>query len=350
MQQQKPLQQPLAKKPRSQTQTSRRRKGGIVATLFSILLIGASFAVFYNRQAILDQITVWRFTPSAPIVAMAGRAGLSDTGKFYLYASQAQLSNRDAFNAACGKLQSERTVVLGCYTGADRRIYIYDVTDTRLDGVKETTAAHEMLHAAYDRLCAKDKDYVDGLLKAEETKITDERILNLIKEYQKTEPNEVVNELHSIIGTEIRTLSPELEAYYKRYFANRSEVVALKEKYEKVFTDIASQQTALVNELNTLASDINTRQKSYQASLGTLNSDIETFNSWAQSGTATKNEYAAGRASLQSRITALDTERNAINSEIDTYNTKKAVLDKLNLQATTLNQSIDSKVTETPSL
>ena len=35
--------------------------------------------------------------------------------------------------------------------------YIYNVNDERLNGLKEVTAAHEMLHAAYERLPESDK-------------------------------------------------------------------------------------------------------------------------------------------------------------------------------------------------
>lgn len=328
----------------------RHKKSGILATLFAAMLFAAGLLLFLHRQEVLDQITVWRFTPSAAVVSLADRASLNDTGKFYLYASQAEVSDRAEFNSKCGNLQNERTVVIGCYTGTDKRIYIYNVTDSNLDGVRETTTAHEMLHAAYDRLNPIDKKYVDDLLVKQEANITDSRIQSLIKEYQQSEPGQVVNELHSIFGTEIRDLSPELEAYYKRYFTNRSDVVALKEKYEKVFTDIAARQTALVAELNSLASDVNTKQKAYEASLNALNADIESFNTWAQSGSASRSEYNTRRAVLQERISTLDAERTAINQEIDTYNAKKTELEKLNVQAASLNQSIDSKLSPGPTL
>lgn len=328
----------------------RHKKSGLVATLFATFLFVAGLLLFFYRQPILDQVTVWRFTPSATLVSLADRAGLNGTGKFYLYASQAEVADRSEFNKKCGNLQNERTVVIGCYTGPDRRIYIYDVTDVSLDGVRETTAAHEMLHAAYDRLNPIDKKNVDDLLVKQEASITDARILNLIKEYQQSEPGQVVNELHSIFGTEVRSLSPELEAYYKRYFSNRSEVVALKEKYEKVFTDLAARQGALVTELNTLASEVNSKQNQYEVSLTALNADIESFNTWAQSGSATRSEYNSRRTTLQARIDALDAERTAINQDIDRYNAKKTELEKLNIRAASLNQSIDSKLSPGPTL
>lgn len=334
----------------SSRRRNRHTKGRVLASVFVAFLLALATLVLYNRQTVVDQLTVWRFTPSTELVGLADDAGLSERGKFYLYASQAEVSDKTEFNTACGDLQNERTVVIGCYVGADKRIYIYDVTDVQLDGVRETTAAHEMLHAAYDRLSDGERTRVDELLKAQEALITDERIIKLIKEYEKSEPESVVNELHSIFATEIRDLSPELEIYYTQYFTDRSKVLALKEKYEKVFTDLAAKQTALVDELNTLASDINARQKQYEALLTTLNTDIAAFNTWAQSGMASTSAYSTRRAALQLRITTVDAERAVINADIDTYTAKKAELDKLNINAASLNQSIDSTLSLAPSL
>lgn len=351
MQSQKTVTQSLATKPDSLL-SKRYSKGRFRASLFALLLLGAGVLLLYNRQAVVDQITVWRFVPSSAVVALADTAGLNDRGKYYLYASQADVSDRAAFNQACGGLQNERTVVIGCYAGADKRIYIYNVTESQLDGIKETTAAHEMLHAAYDRLSESEKQRVDDLLVAQQSSTTDVRIQKLIAEYQQSEPDEVVNELHSIFGTEVRNLSPELETYYARYFSDRLKVVALKEKYETVFADLAAKQQRYVDELNALASTVSSRQQAYQEELARVNTDIAAFNAWAEGGIATRVEYDTRRTALQARISALDAERDAINRAIDTYDATKAKLDTLNLQAASLNKGIDSKLSadEAPSL
>lgn len=344
------------KEPKNQFQNqfeptkSPRRRGGLAAALLPILLVVIAALAFLNRQWIIDQVTFWQFQPSAEIAAIASKDKLTDLGKFYLYASQAEVNDRDAFNEACGGLQTEKTIVLGCYAGPLRRIYIFGVSDTRLDGVKEVTSAHEMLHAAYDRLSDSEKQRIDSLLIEQQKTITDQRILNTIEEYKKTEPTEIVNEMHSIFGTEVRNISPELEDYYKRYFVSRSDIIGYAEKYEKVFTDIKDQQTNLVQELNSLARDVNARQAQYQSSLATLNTDIAQFNLWAQSGSATRSEYSTRRLELDKRIAALDSERNAVNDQIDSYNKKKVALEALNVQAESLNQSINSKLETAPSL
>lgn len=338
----------LQKRLKDRKYTPGKRSSTFWAIFAGLLAIVFVFALL-NRQHIIDQIVVWQFKPSEAVVSLGDRSGMSDKGKFYLYASQTEVNDRSDFNKACGSLQNEKTVVLGCYKGALKRIYVFKVDDPQLDGVEDVTAAHEMLHAVYDRLDSGEKDRIGALLQTERAKITDERLLSLIREYEKSEPGQVVNELHSIFGTELRTMSPELEKYYAQYFSDRQAVVSLKEKYEKVFTDLAARQTELVNNLNSLATEVNRRQLVYQESLRSLNRDIEAFNRWARGSSATRTEYDVRRESLESRIQTLNDERASINSMIDDYNSKKTELDSLNVQAQTLNKHIDSKLETVPS-
>ncbi|HMR72579.1 MAG TPA: hypothetical protein PKD68_01070 [Candidatus Saccharibacteria bacterium] len=344
------MKQPLSPQQSDAKETHTHTWRLIRAGLFSCLLLALSVVALLQRQQIADQLAVWQFQPSTQLESVAKRAGLNETGVFYLHASQAAIVDKEAFNQACGSLQSEQTVVIGCYTSPERRIYVYNVTDEQLDGVIETTTAHEMLHAAFDRLGERDRQTVTRLLEAEEEKITDSRLLQLIESYKKTEPNEVINELHSIIGTEVATISPELESYYARYFSDRVGVVSLKEKYESVFTDLADKQESLVRELEASAGSINTRQAAYTAALQQLNADIEQFNKWAKANTASYEEFTSRREQLEQRISALEQERVSLNTTISTYNKKKVELDALNVRAADLNQSINSKLAPTPSL
>lgn len=267
-----------------------------------------------------------------------------------MQASRAELSDKQAFNQTCGSLKNEQTVVLGCYTTHDKRIYVYDIRDQKLDGVRETTSAHEMLHAAYDRLSGGEKEHLHQLLAEQRSKIDNERLLGIVEYYEKAEPGALENELHSLFGTEVRTLTPELERYYARYFSDRSAVVSLKEKYEKVFTDLAAAQRTLVQELDALAESVDTRQKQYQVSLNQLNRDIGSFNAWADSGSATQEVFNVRRAALEQRVNILNEERGSIEQDIALYERKKAELDALNVQAADLNKSIDSTLGTVPAL
>jgi hypothetical protein len=322
---------------------------GFVKLVLSVALFAFAAVLFLNRQYIVDSIAYMQYRPNGEMAAIAERASLNDHGKFYLYASQAEVQNRDAFNASCHTARTEESVVLGCYTG--RRIYVFDVTDTKLDGIKEVTAAHEMLHAAYDRLSDTERKRVNGLLDAAAARITDQSIKDILKVYEKTEPGERLNELHSILGTEAPDLGTELEAYYKQYFKDRQTVVALSQKYEGVFNDLRSKQDELARELEQMAVELTESSKSFNESVTQLNADISTFNNQAASGGFNSQaEFNAERASLVSRQESLRDRQEQLNARIAVYNEKRKELESINSQAETLNRSINSNLPAVPSL
>ena len=312
------------------------------------LLLAGSIWIIFNRQFVIDHLTVWRYTPSTEIAAIATRAQMSRQGVFYLYASSPQLDERSAFNTHCKQL-IEKTAILGCYV--DRRIYVFDVTDSRLDGIREVTAAHEMLHAAYDRLADSERSRVNRLIEAQAKNIQDQKLKERLALYDKTEPGERLNELHSILGTEIESLAPELESYYGRYFTDRAQLVALSNRYETVFRQIEDQQQTLISQLNALADQIDAMSKAYETALAALKADITRFNLRAESGAFTsQNQFVAERNQLLARQTSLQSQRNTVNAMIADYTEKQSALDALNSTAEGLQRSINSTLPEAPSL
>src|SRR5665811_664649 len=99
-------------------------------------------------MCIRDRYNFWQYTPSAEVADISQRADFSEKGKFYLYTSHAIIDNAQDFNNNCQR-KEQKNAILGCYSTS--RIYIYDVNYAELDGIKEVTAAHEMLHAVWDR-------------------------------------------------------------------------------------------------------------------------------------------------------------------------------------------------------
>lgn len=325
-----------------------RRAGRITQVIVSLLVLAAAVWIFFNHQYVADRITVWQYSPSAEVAALTGRAQFADDGKFYFYASRPSLSNREEFNQHCTS-QEEHAVILGCYV--NRQIFVFDVDDERLDGVREVTAAHEMLHAAYDRLSTNERERVGTLLEAE-LEAADEALLERLRVYSSLSARDRVNELHSIIGTEVDEISPELEAYYTRYFENRQVIVDMFHSYESVFRDLREQQEALVGELNDLVAQINTRTAAYNQSIVSLNAQIVSFNARAgqPGGFASEAEFDATRNNLLAEQEALEHERAAIEGMRQQYSEKVAMLDELNLQQQSLQQSLDSTPSPVPSI
>jgi DNA repair exonuclease SbcCD ATPase subunit len=224
---------------------------------------------------------------------------------FYVYDPQI-VASKDSFRDSCK--QSEQTIVLGCYVSNDK-IYIYDVNDDRLAGVQEVTAAHEMLHAAYDRLSNKEKERLNALLDAAYSNVSNERIRKNVEQYRQRDPTVVANELHSILGSEAPNLDSELEKYYSQYFSDRSKVVALSQQYEAEFTAHEEQIAVYDTQLQTLKETIDAQEsrltqleqqltskrsaldRSSQASVDAYNSLVSSYNSIVDSLRLKIEEY-----------------------------------------------------------
>ena len=313
-----------------------------VAALLAYWLVG-------HRQQVLDQVFLWGYTPTADISAIATRTTMTSQARTTFYASHPELDDATAFNKACGKSE-QGAAVLGCYTGL--KIYIYNVTDAQLDGIHEVTAAHEMLHAAYARMSTSEKQQVDTLLEQEYATLSkDPAFADRMALYARTEPGERDNELHSIIGTEVASISPELEKHYAQYFTDRQAVVKLHDAYASVFTKLQTEAAQLSDQMTQLEAAIKTRSSSYESASEQLNADISAFNQRASSGQFdSSSQFDSERAALVARVRQLGAERAAINDMIVRYNELVKQSNAIATQTEQLNQSINSNLAPAPSL
>jgi hypothetical protein len=228
---------------------------GRLLLIVTLALIGA---VFWQRQALSDWIQLYGYKPPARIAALAQETTMTDSAKHLFYLNEPRIANKTDFSSHCKNI--EKTIVLGCYHGGEDGIYILQIAnDSELHGVMEVTAAHEMLHAAYERLSASDKTQLNAQLQAYyDHGLIDKAIKKEVDAYRTSEPGELLNEMHSIFGTEVADLPPGLETYYKRYFRDRSAVVQQAEQYQQAFR---SREAAV---------------KAYDAQLANLQQHIET--------------------------------------------------------------------------
>lgn len=243
-----------------------------------IIVIGAlgftGWAVL-NRQYVKDLYIVQTTDVQPQAKQLGEKLAFTSSGAFLYDASQPMVLEAEPFNESCGDVSKEKTIVLGCYTL--QRVYVYNVTDPRLEGVQEVTAAHELLHAVYERLSIQEREEIDIQLQQAANAINDERFQATIEAYRQLDPSVVPNELHSILGTEVSVLPEALELHYQKYFKNRAQIVAFSQKYQSQF--IANEQ----------------KIKSLDASMATLKTDI---------------------ASLESSLAALETQLNQSQTEL----------------------------------
>lgn len=306
-------------------------------------------AILANFQFVQDSIKYYQFKPDSNIASLTETAGMSERGKFLFYASHPSLSDAASFNQQCGDPDAS-TAILGCYNGS--RIYIYDITDPRLEGVRPTTAAHEMLHAAYQRLDDKERQRINRLLETEYDRLkNDEELASRMSFYEQTQPGERDNELHSIIGTEIGKIDTELEAYYSRYFSNRAKVVAEHESYRVVFDQLKTRASELNERIDQMKEKIDQLKATYETRVSSVEANIARFNAKATSGGfEDQASFTKERQALLAETAELDGLRAEINTTINEYNALITELNSIVIETNALNRSLDSNVEPAPSL
>ncbi len=322
----------------------KHRHGGTVSLAATAVLLGLSLFLWLNHQYALDTVHFWTYQPSSAVASIVSRAGLSDAGTFALYAAQPSIDNSDKFNAECERIE-KNTAILGCYV--NDRIYLYDVTDQRLDGIKDVTAAHEMLHAVYQRMSADEKSQIDSLVDEEYKKLSaDPEFTERMAFYARTEPGARNNELHSIIGTEVTDISPQLETHYRKYFTNRSKVVALHDGYRSVFTKLDDQANTLDIQLKQLYQKIQTDKAKHESDSAALDADKADLKQRAESGQISSQaqitQYNSEVQAVNRRVDALNQLRLSIKNEIEQYNLLSDQFNAIQTQTRNLNKSIDS--------
>jgi chromosome segregation ATPase len=235
---------------------------------------------------------------------------------------------------------------LGCYHSNQEGIFVYNVSDPRLAGVEQVTAAHEMLHAAYDRLRAKDRNNVDTLLENYFKTVTDQRIIDTMNSYKQSEPNDVVNEMHSVFGTEISNLPAPLESYYTRYFSDRQAITAFAAAYQGEFTSREDQIKADDAQLAQLKDRINSEEASLNAQLSQINSDRARLDSLRASGQI--DQYNAGVAPFNEEVDSYNSGVKRLRDDIADYNQLVNTRNAIASELASLDQSIDTRLAPQP--
>lgn len=207
-------------------------------TILIIAPLVLAAGIFTYRQDIKDWLVLRNYNPTQGIEELANNTTMTDRGRHLFYVAQPELSSRDVFWQKCSI--PEETIILGCFTGGNR-IYIFEVTDQRLDGVQEVTAAHEMLHVAYQRFDEQERQRIDQLTRQVFDGLSNDRIDKNINAYRERDSKQVPNELHSILGTEVLDLPPQLEKHYAKYFYNRAAVVEMTTDYLAAFNERKQQ-------------------------------------------------------------------------------------------------------------
>ncbi len=309
-----------------------------------VILVVGNATVWVERQNIADWWKLRGYTPPAAIAALATDTTMTPEAEHFFYINRPMLEDKQLFNEHCSD-RSEETAVLGCYHGNRQGIYLYAVTDARLDGVRQVTAAHEMLHQAYDRLSAKDRKHIDTLLNDFYKKdLQSADIKTKLDNYRK-QGADVTNEMHSIFATEVRTLTPELETYYKQYFSDRAKIVDYSDSYQAEFTRRKEQVKVYDTQLATLKDQINSNKSSLDSRLADLKVEEKQINQDAAGQNQT--QYQVDVQQYNAMVDVYNKELASTRRLISQYNVVVAQRNDIAVQEQQLQEAIDSRLTQT---
>lgn len=311
-----------------------------------IIVVAVSAAAIYFNQVgygpnlavkIQDFFQGNAYQPSAEMARIRNDLQLTDKGKFIFNSAQPKLSESDEFNKYC-RSDSPEAAILGCYTM--NNIYVYNITDAELDGIRELTTAHELLHAVWARMSDEEKTaLVEPLTRTFEA--NQDFMAEEINNYDISQKQE---ELYVRAGTEVANLPADLERHYAEIFKNQDAVVAFYDKYIGVFRTLTAELDSLKAELDQINTVVTAKTAEYEQRSSQLNAEVTSFNSCARTTGCfkTEEEFEAKKSVLMGEQAALEALYEEINSLIASYNSKVEIYNTDVLRSENLNNMINS--------
>lgn len=166
--------------------------------------------------------------PEAEVAELADLMDLTAEGRLIFYDAQPQLVDGDQIARICadGQVLPRDLYHAGCYLGTDR---IYLLREPRT-AVLVTTAAHELLHAAYRRMDDAERAHADALVTTEMVRVpAADPVHDQIEASVGENPGARPDERFAYLGSQVALeggFSAPLEAVYGRWFADRPALVA----------------------------------------------------------------------------------------------------------------------------
>ncbi|MBR2587229.1 hypothetical protein IKE71_02525 [Candidatus Saccharibacteria bacterium] len=300
------------------------------------------FLVFLliNKTAVVDTFKGFGYNPTPEMATVKQSLELTADGERIFNATRPLLASSEDFNYSC-ESHDEEVSVLGCYTGD--RIYVYNVSDTKLSGIRESTSAHELLHAVWNRLPGVEKSALIPLLESFYSKNPD--LKETIDAYAESER---LDELYVRVGTQIADLSTELESHYSRYFKDQDKIVSFYTAYITPFNELKTEIESLKSELDALEKEINEKSAALDARAAAFDAAVSEFNNCANTaGCFTSNAaFASRRAELVAEQQAINSDNSSLNSLIDAYNKKVETYNSSVVRSSELQSLINSNSTE----
>ncbi len=268
-------------------------------------------------KPVMQRLQLMNYNPPTEVSRLATQANMSDEGRKVFYLTTPTIEAEKVGLKLCSSSNAEKTITLGCYVSG-KGIFLQKVTDERLAGTMQVTAAHEMLHAVYhEHLSGSERTEIDRELLRVFDNLNNPRLKKLIQIYRDRNPSHVSSELHSFLGTEVAELGPKLEQHYGKYFVDRAKLVAMAQQKEQLFAGIENKAGGIDQQLKILKTHINNREK--------------TLREMTMAGLVTEDQKRLYNAHVQ----ALHEETAYYNQLVGTYN-------GLSSEGSSLNDSLQN--------
>ncbi|WP_419818656.1 hypothetical protein [Glaciibacter flavus] len=226
---------------RFQPDPPRRSRDLLLWAGIALVLLIAGAAIGW-APAVTEQVRAWTSPADSATRKLADAAGMTSTGQRLFLGADPSIEPASTFDKACADADSgtgaesgghsggEGAQTLGCFVPSSGIIHIRDLSALGPSGanLETVTAAHEMLHVAWERTGRAERERLTALLEAEAVKRADDpSFTGMLAPYGDISAPARDDELHSLVGTETAGLSPELEEHYARYFLDRAALVDL---------------------------------------------------------------------------------------------------------------------------
>ena len=312
--------------------------------LRATLVVAAVMVVLYwvvTSQLVQDFCAGIWFRPGEPVAAMMDELDLTATGRRILRATQPAIEGREDFNQHCDSHRSELSL-LGCYT--DGRIYVYEITEERLRASNKVTLAHELLHAAWERMGPSEREETQRLLAKVQAENAEWFQIELAA-YEETEQTE---EIWTRAGTKLGVLPAALEEKYARYFRDRALVVAFYEEYQAPFRELQDRNEELRQVIFATKAEIERERDEYLAAVGSLDEKVAEFNACAEEAGCFESDekFTSERERLNQAREGLMAERERLNAKIDENNARVEEYEANQMMLGELTEAMNSNAEE----
>jgi chromosome segregation ATPase len=278
-----------------------------------------------NQPLLEEWLNILPPAPSAEIERLARATTMTPSAQRLFYRQQPSIESQRAFLSQCQV--PNKAIMLGCYVQRGRvgKIVLQQVTDPRLSGTMEVTAAHEMLHAAYAQLNSSERHQLDDRLSRAAKRVKDQRLLSVLQEYRAQDIGLYRNELHSHLGTELADLGdPQLEQYYQRYFHDRQRIVAFANRSSSTLRKLDKTAANLKPEIDQLEAELQQLEQILQAAEARLKNSHQNLNVLQTQLQSTKSlaEAALRQGSLEADQLATEfaLQKASFNQQVDQHN------------------------------